>query len=64
MLLVAKEMEIGTLWIANTCFAYSELVTYLNTEEQLVGAIALGYANENPGQRPRKKINEIVEYRL
>lgn len=64
MLLVAKEMGIGTLWIANTCFAYSELVTYLNTEEQLVGAIALGYANENPGQRPRKKINEIVEYRL
>lgn len=64
MLLAAEEMGIGTLWIANTCFAYTELVTYLNTEEQLVGAIAIGYANENPGQRPRKKMSEIVEYRL
>lgn len=64
MLLAAEEMGVGTLWIANTCFAYTELVTYLHTEEQLVGAIAVGYANENPGQRPRKKINEIVEFRL
>ena len=31
---------------------------------QLVGAIAVGYANESPGQRPRKEMDEIVEYRL
>lgn len=64
MLLAAEEIGLGTLWIANTCFAYPELVTYLNTEEQLVGAIAVGYANESPGQRPRKEMDEIVEYRL
>lgn len=64
MLLVAEEIGLGTLWIANTCFAYPELVTYLNTEEQLVGAIAVGYANESPGQRPRKEMDEIVEFRL
>lgn len=64
MLLTAEEMGLGTLWIANTCFAYKELVSYLDTEAQLVGAIALGYANESPAQRPRKKLDEIVEYRL
>lgn len=64
MLLAAEEIGLGTLWIANTCFAYPELVTFLNTEEQLVGAIAVGYANESPGQRPRKEMDEIVEYRL
>lgn len=40
------------------------LTTYLNTTKQLVGAIALGYADEKPAQRPRKPIEEIVEYRL
>ena len=64
MLLAAEEIGLGTLWIANTCFAYPELVTFLNTEEQLVGAIAVGYANESPRQRPRKEMDEIVEYRL
>lgn len=64
MLLAAEEAGLGALWIANTCFAYTELTSYLNTEEQLVCAIAVGYAKENPGQRPRKALDEIVEYRL
>lgn len=64
ILLAAEDLGLGTLWIANTCFAYTELTAYLNTEDQLVGAIAIGYASENPGSRPRKPLNEIVEYRL
>lgn len=64
ILLKAEELGIGTLWIANTCFAYQELVTYLNTEHQLVGAIAVGYADEHPSQRPRKELADILEFRL
>lgn len=64
MLLKAVELGLGTLWIANTCFAYKELTTYLDTEAQLVGAIAAGYADESPRQRPRKGLEEIVEYRV
>ena len=63
MLLKAEEMGIGTLWIANTCFAYEEMVEYLQTEHQLVGAVAMGYADEAPGARPRKSLEEVVEYR-
>ncbi len=64
MLLTATEIGLGTLWIANTCYAYKELTEYLETTQQLVGAIALGYADENPIQRPRKQLEDIVEYRL
>lgn len=64
MLLKATEMNLGTLWIANTCYAYKEITEYLETTQQLIGAIALGYADESPAQRPRKKLEDIVEYRL
>ena len=64
MLLQAEEMGLGPLWIANTCFAYHELVSYLNTQGQLIGAVALGYADECPNQRPRKELGDIVEFRL
>ena len=63
MLLKATELNLGTLWIANTCFAYRELTEYLGEKGQLTGAIALGYPDENPNPRPRKPIEEIIEFR-
>lgn len=63
MLLRATELGIGSLWIANTFFAYPELVKYIGTAHQLVGAIALGVADEAPAARPRKQFDDIVEYR-
>ena len=63
MLLKATELGIGTLWIANTCYAYNDLVSYIGTTAQLIGAVALGYADEAPTPRPRKSLDEIVEYR-
>ena len=64
ILLQAEDLGVGTLWIANTCFAYPELAAYLDTTSQLIGAIALGYANEKPAKRPRKSLDSIVEYRF
>ena len=46
--------------IANTCFAYPELETYINTTDQIISAVAVGYPDDAPGQRPRKKIEEIM----
>lgn len=63
MLLRATELGIGSLWIANTCFAYKELVEFIGTEKQLVGAVALGYADEFPNARPRKDLEDVVEFR-
>lgn len=64
MILQAEELGIGTLWIGNTCFAYSELVDYIGVQGQLAGAVALGIADEKPLPRPRKKMEIIAEYRI
>lgn len=63
MLLTATELGYGTLWIANTCFAYKELEEFIKIKGQLVGAISLGVADEQPNPRPRKNIKDVVEYR-
>lgn len=63
MLLRAEELGLGTLWIGNTCFAYRELTEYLGTDKQLIGAVAVGYAAEKPKERPRKRLEDMVEYR-
>lgn len=63
MLLEAERLGMGTLWIANTCFAYPELVECIKEPGQLMGAVALGYADELPLPRPRKALDDIVEYR-
>ncbi len=63
MLLRAVDLGLGTLWIANTCFAYPELIDYIGTDKQLIGAIAVGYPAERPVARPRKPFEEILEYR-
>ena len=63
VLLRATELGYGTLWIANTCFAYKELVEFMGIKGQLIGAVSLGVANEAPRQRPRKDLSEVVEFR-
>lgn len=63
MLLAATEKGIGSLWICDIYFAYPELCKWLDSEGQLIAAIAFGYPNEFPNERPRKKIEDIVEWR-
>ncbi len=63
MLLAATEKGIGSLWICDIYFAYPELCKWLDSDGQLIAVIAFGYPNEFPGERPRKKIEDIVEWR-
>ena len=63
MLLAATEKGIGSLWICDIYFAYSELCKWLDSDGQLIAAIAFGYPNEFPKERPRKKLEDIVEWR-
>lgn len=63
MNLTATEMGLGTLWIANTCFSYDDLMEVIQSEGQLVGAVTVGYAQENPVARPRKELKDVIEYR-
>ena len=63
MILKATEIGLGTLWIANTFYAYEELSDFIGEEGQLACAVALGYADETPDPRPRKPFEDILEFR-
>lgn len=63
MILTATESGLGSLWICNTYFAYEELCRWLNTDGELFAALAIGYADEAPSARPRKKTDSITEWR-
>ena len=58
MILTATGYGLGTLWIA-----YNELMDFIGTASQLTGIVAVGFAYEAPAKRPRKPLEEIVEYR-
>lgn len=63
MLLAATEKGIGSLWICDIYFAYSELCEWLNVDGELLAAVAFGYPDESPKERPRKKLKDIIEWR-
>jgi nitroreductase len=63
MILTATELGLGSLWICDTYFAYDELQNYLNMEGELFAAISFGYADQAPDARPRKGMEQVVEWR-
>ena len=63
MLLAALENGIGSLWISDIFFFARELAEWLNTDKQIVAAIAFGYPDENPPRPPRKDMDTLVEWR-
>lgn len=63
MILAATEQGLGSLWICDIYFAYEELTDWLNTDGELLAALAVGYADEAPPARPRKEMSDLVEWR-
>lgn len=63
MALQAEALGLGSLWICDIYFAYDALRDWLGTEDSLAAALALGYAAESPPPRPRKNLEELVEWR-
>lgn len=63
MLLAATQKGIGSLWICDIFFAYPELCEWLGVDGELLAAVALGYPAEAPAARPRRGIEEVVEWR-
>lgn len=63
MTLTATELGLGSLWICDTYFAYNELCDWLAVDGELFAAMTVGYADENPSARPRKSMDDVVEWR-
>jgi nitroreductase len=43
--------------------AYREICDWLKEEHQLIAAVSFGYPDESPGERPRKTLADVVEWR-
>ncbi len=63
MTLAATELGLGSLWICDTYFAQQELSRWLSTEGELAAAMAIGYEDETPFPRPRRKLEDVTEWR-
>jgi nitroreductase len=63
ILLAALEYGVGGLWICDIYFAYPELRAWLRTDRQIVAAVSLGYPDETPFPRPRKRLDCVVEWK-
>lgn len=60
MLLKAEELGIGSLWCGDILYAY-EIVSQFSTRP-VVSAVCLGYKNEMPINREKKKILEMCVF--
>jgi nitroreductase len=62
MLLEANNLGLGVCWVAE--FTQEEIRPVLNipTDKYVVGVITVGYPNENPKARPRKKLEDMIHY--
>ena len=60
LVLEATNKGLGTCWVA--WYTQNEIRPLLGipNDKYVVGIITVGYADENPKQRPRKKIEEVM----
>ena len=64
MCLAATDLGLGSLWIANTDYAKQEIEDLFPEQNgELLAALSLGYSDQEPEARPRKKVEEITIWR-
>ena len=59
--LKATDLGLGSLWIGDTDILENQLKEYTRLGT-VVGAVAIGYAKEQPAPRPRKELQYITDY--
>ena len=59
----ATDLELGSLWIRDIVYTQKEIAKLVGKDDmELISAISIGYPDEKPKQRARKKLNEIMEW--
>ena len=59
----ATDLGLGSLWIRDIVYTQKEIANLVKKENmELISAISIGYPDETPKPRPRKEINEILEW--
>ncbi len=63
MCLRATDLGIGSLWIRDIVYISENVAKMVGHEDlELNCAVSFGVPNQNPKQRPRKELNEIMEW--
>ena len=62
MILASQDFGLGTLWICDIFYSESEICSWLNRSDELVAALAIGYANQSPNPRPRQSWRDVTEW--
>lgn len=59
----ATDLGLGSLWVRDTVYAEKEIEKLIHLEDkELICAILIGYPQENPVRRPRKNLEEILDW--
>ncbi len=59
----ATDLGLGSLWIRDTVYIQKEIENLIRIKNmEMICAVAIGYPNESPNSRPRKKLDEILEW--
>lgn len=62
LLLAAQDSKLGALWICDIFYCDKEICLWLNRKDELLAAVAIGYPDQSPYPRPRKPLQEIIEW--
>ncbi len=63
MCLRSTELNLGTLLIGDTDFIEKEILDMVkHNDMELISSLVIGYPNQEPKMRPRKTLEEIMEY--
>jgi len=63
IILAAEAFGLGALWICDIFQCHKAISIWFNESEELVAAVAVGYPNQSPSERPRKSLEELVDWR-
>jgi nitroreductase len=63
LILAAQDLGLGTLWICDVFFAYTELCDWLGEPGQMIAAVCLGYPDEQPEARSRRPVSEVTRWK-
>ncbi len=59
----ATDLGLGSLWIRDIVYTQKEIAKLVGYEDmELISAVSIGYPNEDPKPRPRKKLSEVLEW--
>lgn len=62
MILEATSLGLGTCWVSSFTQNQIRPILSIPPDKYVVAIVTIGYADEKPAARPRKKIEEIIRY--